>query len=58
MATESEKLLARIAELEAALRATSSDDLRATIRAAIADCERTLAGLDPARQPVVAELAR
>lgn len=58
VAEEREKLLTRIAELESALRATTSDDVRATIREAIADCERTLETLEPSARPLVAELAQ
>lgn len=47
---ERDRLLTRIAELQAALRDTQSADLRATVRQAIADCEQRLAELErPAR---------
>ena len=47
---ERDRLLTRIAELQAALRDTQSADLRATVRQAIADCEEKLAELEhPAR---------
>jgi hypothetical protein len=54
---ERDRLLTRIAELQAALRDTSSADLRATVREAIADCEQKLADLEPARARRVVELA-
>jgi hypothetical protein len=51
---ERDRLLTRIAELQAALRDTNSADLRTTVREAIADCEERLAELErPA--PVLAE---
>lgn len=43
---ERDKLLTRIADLQAALRDTNSADLRATVREAIADCEQRLADLE------------
>ena len=49
MATEHDRLLVRIAELESALRTARSEDLRATIREAIADCERVVASLGRSR---------
>jgi hypothetical protein len=41
-----ERLVARIAELEEALRRTRSEDVREAILEAIADCRRRLAVLD------------
>jgi hypothetical protein len=46
---ERDRLLTRIVELQAALRDTNSADLRATVRAAIADCEEKLAELERPR---------
>lgn len=53
---ERDRLLTRIAELQAALRDARSADLRATVRHAIADCEQRLAELEP-RHAARAELA-
>jgi hypothetical protein len=57
VATDKDRLLTRISELEAALRAARSDDLRATIREAIADCERACAALERVRPGGSAEVA-
>jgi hypothetical protein len=54
---ERDRLLTRIAELQAALRDTHSADLRATVRDAIADCEEKLADLERPAATRIAELA-
>lgn len=54
---ERNRLLTRIAELQAALRDAQSPDLRATVRAAIADCEQKLAELEQPGPPGMAALA-
>jgi hypothetical protein len=43
---ERDRLLARIAEIRQALRHAASEDVRATLRDALDDCERRLAELD------------
>ena len=43
---ERDKVLTRIAELHAMLLLTQSEDVRCTIREAIADCERRLIALN------------
>jgi hypothetical protein len=45
-AAERERVIARIAELRATLRNTSSPDVRQTVTKATADCQARLAELD------------
>jgi hypothetical protein len=44
--SEQERLLSRIAEIEAALRQTRSEDVREVMLAAIAECRGRLAALE------------
>ena len=53
--SERDRLLTRIAELQAALRDARSPDVRSTVRQAIADCEAKLAQLESPPLKVPAE---
>jgi len=44
--SERERVLRRIGELEALLRQTHADDVRATLTSALEDCQRRLVELD------------